>query len=60
MLHIKGNMVMSNDTNVGGILTGQDLSLSDNYFNVLVRNSIVFKQVSGGPEVTVDNYDFST
>ena len=59
MLHIKGNMVMSNDTNVGGILTGQDLSLSDNYFNVLVRNSIVFKQVSGGPAVTVDNYDFS-
>lgn len=55
MLDIQGNMVMSNHTsitngnnngtNVGGIITGADLSLSDNYLNVVINSNTSDKSI---------------
>ena len=68
MLDIKGNMVMTNHTsitndinngtNVGGIITGADLTLSDNYLNVEIKSntsdkSIDIKSNNGGMNVNI-------
>tara|TARA_B100000401_G_scaffold438438_1_gene387112 strand:- start:829 stop:4215 length:3387 start_codon:yes stop_codon:yes gene_type:complete len=68
MLDIKGNMIMTNHTsitndvnngtNVGGIITGADLTLSDNYLNVEIKSntsdtSIDIKSNNGGMDVNI-------
>ena len=52
---INGN---NNSTTIGGIITGADLSLSDNYLNVVIESNTSDKSIdimsqNGGMEVNI-------